>query len=264
MHLQHFGYAFALALGAVVHVTACLKSTAVNAAVAQFAYKRVGDNLERKSAERFVVVGFAYDFLVVILHVEAHHVVYVYGAGKVVANCVQQLLNTLVFVSRTAQNGIDLKFDYCFTKSLFDFVYGQIAFGEKLFHKFVVCTGNKLDKFLVSKVDLVNHIGGDFALVDLHARGVIVEKCFLGDDVYDTAECLFLADGQLNGHCVCLEAFAHHLDNVVEVCAVDVHLVDERNTRNVVLAGLVPYGFALRFYTALSAKYRHGSVQHAE
>ena len=81
VHLQYLGYAFALALGAVVHVATCLQRTAVYAAVAQFAHKRVGDNLECKSAERLVVVRLAYDLLVVILDVETDNVVHVYGAG---------------------------------------------------------------------------------------------------------------------------------------------------------------------------------------
>ena len=41
----------------------------------------------------------------------------------------------------------------------------------------------------------------------------------------------------------------HHIDNVEEVCAGDVHFVDIRHARNMIALSLTPYGLSLRLNT---------------
>ena len=56
----------------------------------------------------------------------------------------------------------------------------------------------------------------------------------------------------------------HHLYDVVEVCARDVHLVHIRKARYAVFAGLPPNRFRLRFNAALRTENGNGAIQHAE
>ena len=53
-------------------------------------------------------------------------------------------------------------------------------------------------------------------------------------------------------------------DDLVEVRAGAVHLVDERNTRHAVLVGLTPDGFRLRLHAADGAEHEHRAIEHAQ
>ena len=54
------------------------------------------------------------------------------------------------------------------------------------------------------------------------------------------------------------------LDRKVEVRAQLVHLVDEADTRHVVLVSLAPHGFGLRFHAFLTVKHRYRTVKDAQ
>ena len=56
----------------------------------------------------------------------------------------------------------------------------------------------------------------------------------------------------------------HHLEDVEEVGAHDIHLVDVYHSGHVVFVGLAPDSLGLRFYAALRAKNGNCAVQHAE
>ena len=60
------------------------------------------------------------------------------------------------------------------------------------------------------------------------------------DEVDDTAEVLLLADRQLHRNGARAEAVDHRLHGGEEVCAGAVHLVDERDPRDVVVVSLAP------------------------
>ena len=55
-----------------------------------------------------------------------------------------------------------------------------------------------------------------------------------------------------------------HVQNVVEVRAHDVHLVDVDHAGDLVLVSLTPNGLRLRLHAALGAQNGHRAVQHAQ
>ena len=56
----------------------------------------------------------------------------------------------------------------------------------------------------------------------------------------------------------------HHVDNIVEICARDVHLVDISHTRNIVTLSLTPYGFSLRLNATASSQNCYGTIEYAQ
>ena len=74
---------------------------------------------------------------------------------------------------------------------------------------------------------------------------------------------VFGADRDLDHDGVGLQAVDHHLAHAQEVGAGAVHLVDERETRHLVLVGLAPDGFRLGLHAADGVIHHHGAVEHA-
>ena len=111
---------------------------------------------------------------------------------------------------------------------------------------------------------LIHHISGDLFLADILAHVVVVNLSLHGHQVDDALEGVFSADGELDRNSVALQTVLHHLYNVEEVSAHDVHLVDERHTRYLVVVSLMPNGLRLRLYAALCAEYGYRTVQNAQ
>ena len=75
---------------------------------------------------------------------------------------------------------------------------------------------------------------------------------------------VLLAERPLDGDRVGAEALLHRVDAHVEVGADLVHLVHERDARNVVLVGLAPDGLALRLDAVAAVEDRHRAVENAQ
>ncbi len=102
---------------------------------------------------------------------------------------------------------------------------------------------------------------------NLRAFGVVVERPHDGlhlDEVDDAAEIALRADGQLEDGGDRVEAVAHHLDATLEVGADAVHLVDEAETRHVVLVGLAPHRLGLRLDAGDRVEHRDRAVEDAQ
>jgi hypothetical protein len=83
----------------------------------------------------------------------------------------------------------------------------------------------------------------------LGAHGLVVPEDGLHlDQVDDALEVRLGADGNLQRHGPRAQALADGLENVLEVRAVLVHLVDEADARNLVLVALPPHGLGLRLH----------------
>ena len=264
MHLQNLGNSFPFPFRRVVNVRSRLERSAVNADVSKPAHKRVGNDFERKTAEGLVVVGFSLLLLVGVVGVEAHNVVDVYRRGKIIGNGVQQKLNALVFVSRAAENRIELQRYDGASDTRLDFFDGNFLAVKELFHQHVVATCDELHQFGSRLLGCRQHICGNFALVHLHAGRIVVEICLHLYDVDNPLKILLLAYRQLEGHGVGFETVSYHAYHVVEVGAVDVHLVDKRDSRNLVFCCLMPHCLALGLHAALGAEHRDSSVKHSE
>src|SRR5699024_7139761 len=82
--------------------------------------------------------------------------------------------------------------------------------------------------------------------------------------INDPAEISLLADGQLDGDGVALEALVDHPQYIVEVSAHDVHLVDVDHAGHVVVVRLTPNGLRLGLHAALGAHDSNAAVQDAQ
>ena len=82
------------------------------------------------------------------------------------------------------------------------------------------------------------------------------------DDIHHAAELIFSPDR--NAHRVRLgaELVAEVADGFVKVGTGAIHLVDERDPRDVVLGGLPPDGLGLGLHTGHTAEDGHGPVKH--
>ena len=95
----------------------------------------------------------------------------------------------------------------------------------------------------------------------------VVGIVYLGvhfDEVDYSAESSLFADGKFDGNGVGGEPLPHHLYGALEVCAVDVHLVDVRDTGNLILVRLAPYSLGLGLNAALRAEGCDCAVENAE
>ena len=94
-------------------------------------------------------------------------------------------------------------------------------------------------------------------------------ECLHLHEVDETSErlCAFgstRTDGKVN-HCnSCFEAIFYHRYGAIEVGTDAVHLVHEAHTRNVVLVGLTPHGFGLRFNTSNRVEHSDSTVEYAQ
>ena len=131
-------------------------------------------------------------------------------------------------------------------------------------HDLVVEVGDGLKELRAVLFGLVLHVLGDLLDAHILAQIVVVDVGLHLDQVDDAAEVCLGADRQLDRNSVALEALVHHVDNVVEVRAHDVHLVDIDHAGNVVVVGLAPDRLGLRLNAALGTQNGHGAVEHAQ
>ena len=84
------------------------------------------------------------------------------------------------------------------------------------------------------------------------------------EQIDDAEELVFRADRHLNRNRARAEALANFVDDVEEVRAHAVHLVDEDDARNFVLVGLAPDGLRLRLHGGNRIEQRDETVEHAQ
>ena len=84
------------------------------------------------------------------------------------------------------------------------------------------------------------------------------------DEVDDALEVGLGADRQLHDRGLDAEALVQRVDAEIEVGADLIHLVDEDQTRNVVLVGLAPDRLGLRLDALVAVEQRDGAVEHAQ
>ena len=263
VHLQDAADALSLMLGGVENRGTGIQDTGVHANEGQTADERVGRDLERKTGERSVIVRVTDIFLTGI----GVHTVDrgdIHGGRHVVDDRVQQLLNALVLVRGTAGDRNHLIVDGGLTDGLADEVLRNGLLFERQLHDLVVQVGasvNELGAILLSELE---HVLGD--LLDAHvlAELVVVDISVHLHQVDDALEGIFRADRQLDGDSVALETVVDHVQNVVEVRAHDIHLVDVDHAGDLVVIGLTPHSLRLGLNAALGAEDGHRAVQNAQ
>ena len=262
MHLQDTADTLLLVLGRVEHIGTGVHRTRVNAEVSKLTYEGVGHDLECKSRKRLLIRRLSRNIVAVL--VNTLDVRDVGRSGKILDNGIQKLLNALVAVCGTAQNGDDLRRDGSGTKGLLQSRYiGYIAL-EVLLQKLVVGLADGFHHLLAILLRLILHVIRDIR--DLHGIALrirIVVRLHL-HQVHKTLEGVLLADRQLQSYRVLAEAGLDHGDYVEEIRTGDIHFVDKCDSRHVVFVCLTPNCLRLRLNTALRAEHADGAVQHAE
>ena len=123
---------------------------------------------------------------------------------------------------------------------------------------------DRVDQLVVVLVRLLGQLGRDLGDLELLAEVVLVDDRLHLDQVDDADVRVLLPDRELDRHRVRAEAVAHRLHGGEEVRAGAVHLVDERDARDLVLVGLAPDGLGLRLDARDAVEDGDRAVEHAQ
>ncbi|MNS70698.1 hypothetical protein D3C72_1040450 [compost metagenome] len=262
MHLHDTADTFFLALDRVVDSVALAQNARVHAHEGQLADVGVGHELECQRRELLAVVGLAGHVLFVV--VRAVHRRNVQRRRHQFDHGVEHALHALVLERAAAQHRLDFAGDRARAQTVGDFLERQVTFFKVLVHQLFRSFGRAFDHLLAPFLGQLDQLGGDFARFELHAlRGFVPEDRLHQTQVDHALELVFGTDRNHDRHGVGLQAVDHHLANAEEVGADAVHLVDERQTRHLVLVGLAPDGFRLGLHAADRVVHHDGAVQHA-
>ena len=131
-------------------------------------------------------------------------------------------------------------------------------------HDIVVKIGERFQKIVFGFVCRIDHSCRDIFFDNLNTVFAFIVNGFHFEDIDDTFKVVFFTDRQSDGNGFNAESVLHHLDDVFKVCAVDVHLVDERKTGDFIIVSLTPDCFRLRLNAAFCAEYRNGTVENSK
>ena len=199
------------------------------------------------------------------LRVDADHRRHVERARQVVDHRVEQRLDALVLERGAEQHRRDLVGDRGGADGAPDHVRRDraLVLDVRLEH-LVVEVRDDVDQLVVVLVRLLGELGGNLDGVVLLAEVVLVDDGLHLDEVDDAAEVVLGADRDLHRHRIGAEPVAHRLHGGEEVRAGAVHLVDERDARNLVLVGLPPDGLRLRLDARDGVEDGDGAVEDAQ
>ena len=228
------------------------------------------EDLEHESAEGFLRIGAPGQFLVAVLGVDTLDRRHVARSGQVKPDGVEKGLDRDAVERRAAQDGLDLQVERRRSKHLPDQLLGDVVFTEHRFHQFIAEHGELFQQpFAVELRRRLVRFGDRFDL-ELATVGRIVEDEQLhSDDIDDAAERIGrvrrpFADRNQNRQRVGPQTLFDLLEHAFEVGTFPIELIDEGDSRDMVLVGLPPYGLALRFDTLARAEDDDRPVEHAE
>ena len=189
---------------------------------------------------------------------------FVQRGRHILDNRIQQFLNALIFVGRTAGNRNDLIADRRAAQRSTDHLFGDVLALQIQRHDLVVLVGDRLEHVVVVLLCKFFHISGDCFLAHVLTEFIIEDIRLHLDEIDHAAEGIFASDGQLDGNGVTLESLVHHLQDIEEIGTHHVHLVHINKARDMILVGLSPYSLGLRLNAALGAQDRHSAVEHTQ
>ena len=263
VHLKNTSHSFGIILCSVENRSSRVYLSGVNSEVAELSYKGVGSDLERQSRKRLIIGRRSVLFLVRIG-------VHTLDSGNVkrrrhiIHNSVEKLLNALVLVGRTAGNGNHSVCNGSLADTHLDLFYCKSLASEIFFHDIVVLLGNSLQELFMVFGSLVGHILGNFLHADILSKVIVVNVCFHFNQVNDTLEAVLASDRELNGNSVTFKSVEHHVHNMVEIGAHNVHLIYIGHTGNHIVVSLSPNGFRLRLNASLCTENSYRTVKNSE
>lgn len=182
----------------------------------------------------------------------------------VVNNRVEQGLNALVAIRRTAGYRNELALNGSFADNLLDIRLADFLAAKVFLHEIIIELGQRFKKLLTVFFGLILQIIGDRDFILNFAKIIFVNDGFHLDQIDDAFELILSTDRQLNRNRIGLKAFMHHFDNIEEVCAGNIHLVDISHARNIIFLSLTPNRLRLRLNAAAGSKDCHSAIKNTE
>ena len=266
MHLEELTDALLLALGGVHDLGTRGDLAGVHAHKVELTEEWVSCNLEGQCGEGRLNGRLTGKLLVLIAHSVADNLAHVQRVRQEVHNSIQQRLDTLVAVSGTAVDRVNLGVDGQLADAGLQLVDGKLFAAEVLLHEFFVRLCNGLNQLLAVLLSLFLEVLRDLLVgwlctgLDLAAPGDGLHV----QQVNNAVEVILSADRQLHNERLSAQALNDRVNGVVEVCAQLVHLVDEADTRNVVLSSLAPHLLGLWLHTFLTVEDGDGAIEDAQ
>ena len=263
MHLQDAADTLGLILDRVEHAGACVDRTGIDTEEAELADIGVGRDFERQRRKR-LLIGRRSLLLLAGLGVDALDVRNIRRSGHIVDDRVEQHLHALVAVGSTAQHGNHLVIDGRLADYRLEFFDGKLLAFEIFFHQALIQLRHGIEQSRMIFLSLVLHFLGNLLDADVFAQIVVIDLGLHRQQIDNTLEIVFFADRQLDRNGVALKTFLDHVEDIIKVCAHNIHLVHVDHTRNMILVCLTPNRFRLRFDAALGAHDGYGTVEYAQ
>ena len=273
VHLEDLADALLLALGRVEDLGAGLDLTGVHADEGELAVEGVSGDLERQSGERLVLVGLTNLGLFLGLRTgeEAANVADVERGGQEVHDGVEDGLHAHVAQSGTAVDGERARGDGQEADAFLDLLDRELAVLQVGLGQLIGALGGGLNERLAVLFSLFLVFGGNRAALDDGAERVValvvlgrVGQGLHGQQVDVADEVVLGAHRELHDDRGRVQAVANGTNREVEVGAHLVHLVDEADTRDVVLVGLTPHGLGLGLNALLAVEHGDSAVEDAQ
>ena len=233
----------------------------------------MSSDLERQGGEGLVLVGLAGLGLFLGLRAgeEAVNVTDVERGGQEVHDGVEDGLHAHVAQSGTAVDGERARGDGQEADAFLDLLDRQLAVLQVRLGQLVGALGGGLNECLAVLLGLLLVLLRDGAALDDGAERVValvvlgrVGQGLHGQQVDVADEVVLGAHRELHDDRGRVQAVANGTNREVEVGAHLVHLVDEADTRDVVLVGLTPHGLGLGLNALLAVEHGDGAVEDAQ
>ena len=157
----------------------------------------------------------------------------------------------------------DLAVDGLLSEGSLDLLLSELLAAEELLHEGVIALCSSLNELAAPLLSLLLQVCRDIIVLEGNALILVAPDNGLHlDEVYDALEGILSSYRDLQRYGMSVEAGLDLLNDAEEVCSGTVHLVDERDARNIVLIGLAPYSLGLRLNSADRAVNHYGAVEH--
>ena len=263
MHLKDTTHSFCVAFGCVENSVAGVNNTRVYTEEAEFTYEWVGCNLECKSCKRSIIGRWSVLFFFSI----KTYTFDIWDIGwcwHVVNDSIQKFLNTLVFIGSTTADWNHSVSDGINTDCVFDFFDGQFLTIEVFFHQFFILLADGFDHLCAVFFCLVFHVVWNVNNRNVLAQIIVVNVSFHFNEVDQTFEECFSTDWQLNRNSITFQTVMDHVQNIVEVCTHDIHLVNVDHSWNMIFISLAPNSLRLWLNSAFSTHYCYRTVENSQ
>ena len=264
MHLEESADALHLVTRRVVDLRTRPYHSGVDADVGELPHVPVGLHLEGQRSKRRIVARLANEFLV-RLGGRADRRGKVGGRGEIVDDRIKEASHALVLERGTTQDGDESSVDRRLPDRTYHFVTPRRLTLEELLHQRIILLADPLDHDGLGRACRLNQFVRNRFFADRRAHRCIVVVDRLHVDQVDHArETSFGTHRDHDRHGVGPKLSADFLDDPFEVGPGAVHLVDERDPRDVVLLRLSPNGLGLRLHAADGTEEGNGPVEDAQ